>query len=170
MATVSVGGGGGCAVTVSVAVLLTPPYAAVMLTDVAVLTVCVDMVTVVLVAPPAIVTLAGTLATAALLLESVTLAPPEGAALVSVTVPCTALPPTALVGLSVNAESAAGPGGGACAVNLRVTDQGPATPAELMPRTRHHNRLAGSELVVKVDTAAFWLTICGALNVLASSI
>ena len=99
-------------------------------------------------------------------------AKPEGAALVSVTVPCEELPLTTLVGLSVNAESVAEPGGGsgACAVNLRVTDQGPTTPAELMPRTRHHNRLAGSELVVKFDTATFWLTICGALNVLESSI
>ena len=141
-----------------------------MLTDVAVLTVCVGIVNVALVAPEGIVTLAGTEATAVLLLESATIAPPDGAALVSVMVPCEELPPTTLVGLSVNAESVAGPGDGGCAVNLRVTDHGPATPAELMPRTRHHNRLAGSELAVNLDTATFWLTICGALNVLESSI
>ena len=141
-----------------------------MATEVAVATVFVVIVNVALVAPPATLTLGGIVATAVLLVESATIAPPEGAALVSITVPCEELPPTTFVGLSVKAESVAGPGDGDCAVNLRVTDQGPATPAELMPRTRHHNRLAGSELVVKFDTATFWLTICGALNVLESSI
>jgi hypothetical protein len=139
-------------------------------TEVDAVTVLVGIVNVALVAPAATVTLAGTIATTVLLLESATTIPPEGAALVSVTVPCEELPPTTLVGLSVNAESVAGPGDGDCTVNRRVTDQGPATPAELMPRTRHHNLLASSELVVKFDTATFWLTICGALNVLESSI
>ena len=140
-----------------------------MVTDVDAVTEPLAIVKPALVAPGCTVTLAGTAAIAVLLLEIVTTAPSGGAALVNVTVPCEELPPTTLVGLSVKVESAAGPGG-ACAVNLRVTDQGPATPAELMPRTRHHNLLGGSELVVKLDTATFWLTICGALNVLESSI
>ena len=119
------------------------------------------MVNVALVAPAATVTLAGAVATAVLLLDSATIAPPEGVALVSVIVPCEELPPITLVGLRVKAErvGALGGGSGACAVNRCVTDQGPATPVELMPRTRHHKRFAGSELVVKCDTAPFWLCL-----------
>src|SRR5437879_12505572 len=70
-------------------------------------------VSVALVAPAAIVTLDGVLATFVLLLESVTTAPPDGAAPLSVTVPvedCT--PPTTLVGFTVSEESV-GAGGGA---------------------------------------------------------
>jgi len=58
-----------------------------------------------LVAPAAIVTLAGTLATVVLLLESATCAPPAGAGPLSVTVPVDELPPTTLVGFSVSVES-----------------------------------------------------------------
>lgn len=106
MATVSVvggGGGGGCAVTVSVAVLVTPPKDPVMVTGVEAVTAPVATVNVALVAPAETVTLAGTVA-AALLSESVMTAPPDGAAPVSVTVPCEELPPTTLVGLTVNDE------------------------------------------------------------------
>jgi hypothetical protein len=69
-------------------------------------------VKVALVAPAATVTLAGTVAAAVLLPESVTTAPPEGAAPVSVTVPCEELPPVTLVGLSVRVESVTLGGGG----------------------------------------------------------
>lgn len=58
------------------------------------------------VAPAATVTLTGTVAALVLLLDSETTAPPEGAALVRVAVPCEVLPPTTLVGLSATAESA----------------------------------------------------------------
>ena len=50
------------------------------------------------VAPASTVTLAGTAATAVLPLERVTVAPPVGAAPVSVTVPVELLPPATLVG------------------------------------------------------------------------
>ena len=95
-----------------------------------------------LVAPAATVTLAGTGATVALLLVSVTTAPPDGAAPVSVTVPCEELPPTTLVGLSASVESVAGPGGGGVVApllisNTRTDDHAPAVPPLLRPRTRH---------------------------------
>ena len=53
------------------------------------------------VAPAATVTLAGTCAAVALLLESATTAPPEGAGPVNLTVPVEELPPVTVVGLTV---------------------------------------------------------------------
>ena len=69
------------------------------------------MVKVALLLPAATVTLAGTLA-AALLLESVTAAPPVGAGPLSVTVPVDdCVPPVTLVGFNVS-EDRVGRGGG----------------------------------------------------------
>ena len=67
-------------------------------------TLLVVTVKVALVAPAATVTLAGTLATAVLLLDSVTTAPPLGAAPLRVTVPCEELPPVTLLGFSVSED------------------------------------------------------------------
>src|SRR5207247_438380 len=90
--------------------LVTAPYAAEMLTVVDAATALVLTVNVALVAPAATVTLEGTLAAVVLLLESVTTAPPVGAAPLSVTVPVEEFPPVTLVGFSVNEESVgAGP-------------------------------------------------------------
>lgn len=55
--------------------------------------------------PAATVTVAGTVAAAVLLLDSPTAAPPAGAALVRVMVPCDGLPPVTLAGLTVRAAS-----------------------------------------------------------------
>src|SRR4051794_37840595 len=74
--------------------------------------------------PAATVTLAGTGATDGFALLRLTTAPPLGAPLVNVTLPCDALPPTTEVGLMLTVERLAGAGGGggveaACAVNRR---------------------------------------------------
>ena len=76
-----------------------------MVTGVEAGTALVLTVNVALVAPTTIVTLAGVLANAVLLLESVTCAPPVGAGPLSVTVPVDEFPPTTLVGFTVSDES-----------------------------------------------------------------
>src|SRR5260370_40811647 len=84
-----------------------------MLTVVEAATALVLTVKVALVAPAATITLDGVLAADVLLLDSVTTAPPEGAAPLRVTVPvadCT--PPTTVVGFGVG-EGSADAGGGA---------------------------------------------------------
>ena len=128
--------------------------------------------TVALVAPTGTVTLAGTVATAVLLLESVTSAPPEGAAAVKVTVPVEKLPPTTDVGLMLTADRLAGAGtaGAASAVKRRVEENGPATPAALMARTRHHKRCAGKPVMVTCETLTVWFARKGAAMVEESSI
>lgn len=65
-------------------------------------------VNVALVAPAATVTLTGTVAAAVLLLDSVTTAPPLGAAPVNATVPCVVFPPVRLVLASVTADMVGG--------------------------------------------------------------
>jgi hypothetical protein len=110
--SVAVCPGGGAGVTVSVAVLVAPPYDAVIVTGVEALTAAVGMAKFAVVLPAAIVTLAGTVAAVVLLLDSVMTAPPDGAALVSLAVPCEAAPPVTLVGFTETDESDAGGGGG----------------------------------------------------------
>ena len=119
------------------------------MTVVDVVTDVVLTVNVALKAPAGTVTLPGSVAAPVLLLDSVTTAPPEGAALVNVAVPCDDVPPATLAGLSAIPASV-----GACvkapAVKRRTEDQEPAVPAELMPRARHQYRcptLSGVEAV-----------------------
>ena len=81
-----------------------------MVTVVDAATALVLTVNVALVAPAGMNTLEGTLA-APLLLESATVAPPVGAAPLSVTVPVEEFPPVTLVGFSVSDERVGGGGG-----------------------------------------------------------
>jgi hypothetical protein len=95
--------GGGAPVTVSVAVCVVPPNAAVMVTEVEALVAVVGTVNVALLLPDGMVMPVGTEATALLLLK-VTSAPPAGAGALSVAVPVADVPPWTLAGLTVSAE------------------------------------------------------------------
>src|SRR5262245_49345748 len=77
-------------------------------------------VKVTLLAPAATVTLASTVAALVSLLDRATTAPPPGAALVSVTVPCEVLPPVTLVGFNVSEDKLAGGGGGGTGRTVRA--------------------------------------------------
>ena len=121
-----------------------------------------------LLAPAATVTLAGTLATAGLLLESVTTAPPGGATALKVAVPVEALGPTTLVGFTDKADKPA-VAGAACGVNRRVEENGPNTPAEFCARTRHHRRCAGRPTMLAWEPLTIWFARKGAEMVGESS-
>jgi hypothetical protein len=104
--------------TVSVPVRVTPPAAPEMVTDADVVTVLDVTVNVPLVAPAAIVILAGTVAAVVLLLDTVTTVPPDGAAAESVAVPVAfALPPVTLVG-AIDSDESVGAGGAPCALTV----------------------------------------------------
>jgi hypothetical protein len=88
------GGGGADGDTVTVAVLVAPLRVAVMVTVVDALTALVETVNEAAWFPPGTVTLAGTLATPGLLLDSDTATPPAGAAAARTAAPCVLEPPT----------------------------------------------------------------------------
>jgi hypothetical protein len=134
----SVGAAGGAPATVTVSGddRLPPLNEAVIVTVVLAATAVVVIVNVPVKPPVGTVTLAGTLATAGLLLESETTVV-WGAAALTITVPLDALPPTTVDGLMSTFVTVVG-GGGACGVKLRVADHAPGTPAVLTPRTRQN--------------------------------
>lgn len=121
--------------TVNVAVLVTPPALAAIVTGVDAATVAVVIRNVALLAPCATVTLPGTAAAPVLLLVSVTAMPPAGADAVSVTVPCDPFPPVTPVGLTDSDESDAAGGGGAggVAVSDAVRVAPPYDPVIVTP-------------------------------------
>ena len=102
---------------------------AVTLTLVVAVTALVVTVKLALVAPATTVTLTGTVAETESS-ESVTTAPPLGAALVKVTVPVEVLPPTTLVGLRTKAESVV------AGVAPSVISKSACGPGEAAPTTR----------------------------------
>ena len=89
------------AVTVKVAVFVVPPKLAEITTLDVVDEFCVRPENVALLFPARTVTLDGSVATAVLLLESATVAPPDGAAAFSVTVPSKLLPALTVVDFRV---------------------------------------------------------------------
>jgi hypothetical protein len=139
-----------------------------MVAAVDVATVLVVTVKVALVAPCMTVTLAGTVATAVLLLERVTLVA-AATADVNVTLPVEGLPPTTDEGFTLTADKLAA-SGAACGVKLRTLDHAPAVPAEFTPRTRHQCWRMASEATESCDTVSVCSTTRGAENVLESSI
>ena len=112
--------------TVSAAVLVTPTKTAEMVAEVEAVTEVVVTAKLALLAPAGTVTLAGTVA-AVTLLESDTTAPPVGAALVRVNVPCDVAPPVTLVGFSASVLRLAG-GGTGFTVSVAVRDAPPNEP------------------------------------------
>jgi len=92
-----------------------------MVTVVDAATALVLTVNVALVAPAATVTLDGGRATFVLLLESVTVAPPDGAAPLSVTVPVEEFPPVTVVGFRDSDERVGG--GGDAGVTVSEADR-----------------------------------------------
>lgn len=107
------------------AVLVTPFREAVIVALVGFFVAFVLTVNVRDVAPSAMTTLAGTVASDVFELARFTVAPPAGAAAESVTVPVEVRPPTTVVGLSVSAASATGGGG---TTGLRVSTACFVTP------------------------------------------
>jgi hypothetical protein len=87
-----------------------------MVTGIGVPTAVVFTLNVAVVAPPATVTLAGTVA-AGLLLDSATMTPPDSAGTFSVTVPVEDLPPSTVAGFKDTVESA-----GVGTVTINVAD------------------------------------------------
>jgi len=162
------GAGADAGVTVIVVVFVAPPNPAVIVASVFAETAEVEIVNVRLVEPAATVTLAGTVA-AALLLDSVTSAPPLGAADVRVTVPVDALPPTSVDGLAPTDDNA-GDVVAARGSTLLVADHGPAVPTALTPRTRQKWRTADKPVVVNCEAATPASTSSGAVKLLESSI
>jgi hypothetical protein len=169
--TVSVADCGGvvvCGFTVNIAVLVAPAKVPLIVTAVAAVTPVVPIAKFALSAPAGTVTFAVTLATVVLLLDSVTIAPPVGAAAVNVTVPCDELPPTTDVGLTLTLDKLA-MAGAVCGVKLREADQLPVTPAEFLARTRHQCRAVARLVTVVCVPVEVRLRTSGALNVLLSS-
>ena len=162
------GGGGGTGVTVSAAVRVVPLKVAEMVTLLFAVTETVVIVKLALVAPAGTVTLAGVDATAEALLDRVTTAPPVGAALLSVTVPCEEFAPTTVAGLSKSEESV-GAAGAAWGVKRREADQLPATPAEFLARTLHQWRTDARPVTVVWEAVEVRLRTSGVVKALLSS-
>ena len=119
------------ALTVRV-VLLVSPYVPDIVTEVLAVTGLVVIVNVADVLPAATVTLVGTCAAAVLLLWNVTVAPPEGAAPLKVTVPVDVAPPTTDVGLLVIEDKVAAL---MLRVAVRLTPSVAVITVEVLPAT-----------------------------------
>ena len=116
-------------------------------------TVLVVTVKIALVAPAGMVTLAGTVATDVLLLESEMTAPPLGAGALSVTAPVEGDPPVTLVGFSVS-EARVGPGGGWGVTVSEAVCVTPAYDAEIVTGVELATAIVVTCTVARVSPAA----------------
>lgn len=114
-------------------------------------------------------TVAGTLATAGLLLDSEMRAPPSGAGVLKTTVPLDPFPPTTVDGFVENVDNVGG-GGACCGVKVHVADHAPGVPAEFTPRTRQKCGVAARSLVTYWEVETICSRTRGALKALESSI
>jgi hypothetical protein len=134
MRTVSVlGGGAAFVLIVSVALLVTPPNEPLIVALVVALTAVVLTMKLAELAPAAIVTLAGTVATALLLASVTTVA--DGAAAFNVTVPWTEFPPTTELDDNVSADNASGAGVGVPGVTVTTRSRRPSWLLRILIRT-----------------------------------
>jgi hypothetical protein len=137
------------------ALRVAPPNAAEILTTVVAVTALVAIVKLALVCPAGTVTLAGTLAGTVPLppfaraLESVTTAPPEGAAPVKVTVPVADAPPTRSTGLTLKALTVVDPPG-----VMSSSACWPGLPARSAKTFRLNCEVTGEVVIVKLALVA----------------
>ena len=155
--------GGGTGVSASVAVRVTPANDAESTALLAVATAVVATEKVAEVAPAAIVTLAGTTASAVFALDSATTAPPAGAAPVSETLPWVETPPTTLAGETASVLSDATTGA-ALGVKRSMAENDPNAPAEFCARTRQNKRCAGRPVTVACETFTIGFAANGAVT------
>lgn len=120
-----------------------------MVTAVVVPTACVATAKIRVLVPAATVTLAGTVAAAVLLLDSVTTAPPEGAALLNVTVPVAAFPPTTDAGLTLTLDRLGA--GAAPGVTVSVAERATSNDAVIVT-----DLVLDTANVVTVKVADVW--------------
>lgn len=162
------GWGGGGAVTVRVADRVTPLYVPEITDVVVAVTGLVDtkVTTTLLFTPSGTIIVAGTVATAVLLLENETTAPPGGAGAVSVTVVEAVDPPCTLVGPTLTVSSVA-LDGGAVPVTVRVAERvTPLYVAEITALVLELTVLVATEDVVTEVTPAGTVRVAGTVAAL----
>src|SRR3954464_14446353 len=115
------------------------------------------------------VAVAGTRASDGLLLTSEITAPPSGAPVLRTAVPLEGVPPCTGFGFASMLASAAG-GGAGCGEKLRTAENGPGTPAALIPRTRQKWVVVARPVVAYMVSVVVRSRTSGAVNELPSSI
>ena len=118
--------------------------------------------------PVGTVTVAGTLATAGLLLDRETTVV-SGAETLTITVPLDESPPATVAGLTSRFVSEVGSGAGR-GRTLRVAENAPGVPAVLTPRTRQNRFVDGRPPARYADDVTVCVRTSGAVKLLESSI
>src|SRR5262245_37692894 len=118
--------------------------------------------------PVGTVTVAGTLATAGLLLERA-MTVVSGAATLTMTVPLDSSPPATVVGFTSRFVNDVG-GGAGSGVKLLVAENAPGVPAVLIPRTRQNRFVFGKPPARNDDDVTVCVRTSGAVQADESSI